>query len=227
MPPVVSDADPDHGPAAPLISVPEVRDYQRINAELVVRLDEGHRRVRLVGAEGQRLLAAGLTGAWEAVVEVEGQAGPEFAAGLDAPGLTVVCRGPASDGAASRLRSGRVVVCGDAGPLVGYAQRGGNILVNGDAGPRAGLNQGGGVLILRGRVGPLAGERQSAGFLFAHPDRLGPHSGRGRRGGRIVPLTPDDAPEEPPDSEAVIAYQLATSRVPAWVHDGNRVVDRH
>lgn len=222
MPPVVNNTDPEPGPAAPAISIPEVRDYQRINAELAVRLDEGHRRVRLVGAEGQRLLASGLLGRWDAVVEVEGQAGPEFAAGLDAPALTVVCRGPASDGAASGLRSGRVVIVGDAGPAVGYSQRGGHLIVCGDSGPRAGLNQAGGVLVLFGAAGPLAGERQSGGLLFASPDRLGAHAGRGRRGGRLVPLPP----YAPLDGDALIALRLALFQVDPWIVESGRVVPR-
>ena len=44
----------------PAIVVPEVRDYTRINAELVRLLDAGHRRVRLAGVDGQRLLVQGL-----------------------------------------------------------------------------------------------------------------------------------------------------------------------
>ena len=60
------------GLKVPEVSIPEVRDYQRVNAELIAFLDKGHRRVRLVGAEGQRRLVSGLTGFWDAVVEVEG-----------------------------------------------------------------------------------------------------------------------------------------------------------
>lgn len=190
------------GAGGPSISIPEVRDYQRINAELVRHLDAGHGRVRLVGAEGQRLLAAGLAGAWEAVIEIEGFAGPELAAGTDAPGLSVVCRGPAADGAGSRLRNGRVMVLGDAGPAVGYAQSGGTIVVSGDAGPRAGLNQSGGVLVLLGSVGPLAGERQSGGYLFAFGHRLGAHAFRAQSGGRFILMPQADALD--PDGCAVL-----------------------
>lgn len=191
MPPPGSEAGPGAG-AAPVLAVPEIRDYQRINGELAVLLDAGHPVVRLAGVEGQRLLASGLRGAWSAVVEIEGDAGPELASGLDAPRLTVVCRGRAADGAGSGLRDGRLVVIGSAGPAVGYAQRGGTVVVVGDAGPRAGLNQTGGVLLLLGSVGPLAGERQSGGTLAARAGRVGPHLGHGRRGGRFVEIQPAD-----------------------------------
>jgi glutamate synthase domain-containing protein 3 len=191
-----SDLPPGEGAAA-VVSVPEVRDYQRINAELVRLLDAGCRRVRLAGAEGQRLLVAGLAGGWDAVVEVEGNAGPELAAGLDAPNLVVIVHGSAADGAASMLRAGLVVIRGNAGPAIGYAQAGGSIIVVGDAGPRAGLNQSGGDLTLLGRVGALAGERQSGGRLFALGPALGPHRSRGQRGGRFVAAAGPDAGAPP------------------------------
>jgi glutamate synthase domain-containing protein 3 len=140
--------------------------------------------------EGQRLLLAGLAGAWSAVVEIEGDAGPELAAGLDAPGLTVVARGTTADGAASALRSGRLILLGATGDALGWAQQGGTIVAAGAAGHRAGLGQCGGVVVLLGPVGRLAGERQAGGWLFAHGDRLGPHAGHGRHGGTLVRLAP-------------------------------------
>ncbi len=168
-----------------MLAVPEIRDYHAINSEIVRHLDAGRRRIRLSGVRGQRLLAAGLTGPWEAVIEIQGDAGPELAAGLDAPRLTVIGRGGAADGAASRLIDGRVVVLGDVGMAFGYAQRGGLAVAVGGAAGRAGLCQSGGDLVLLGDTGPLAGERQSGGRLLARPDRIGPHAGRGRRGGSI------------------------------------------
>jgi glutamate synthase domain-containing protein 3 len=199
-----------------VVSVPDVRDYQRINAELVQQLDEGHRRLRLAGAEGQRLLAAGLAGRWEAVVEVVGRAGPELAAGLDAPNLVVVALGAADDGAGSRLRAGLVVIVGDVGAAAGYAQEGGDLVVGGVAGPRAGLNQRGGNLVLGGRVGMLAAERQRGGRVYALGSTLGPHAGFGRRGGRLIPLaTLDDAATLPGEDGDALRSVLA--RASAWI----------
>ena len=37
----------------------------------------------------------------ERVIEVDGDAGPELAAEMDAPGVTVVCRGSTADGGAA------------------------------------------------------------------------------------------------------------------------------
>ena len=178
--------------SAPVVSVAEIRDYHLINAEVVRHLDAGQLHVQLVGAEGQRLLLAGLAGAWTAVIEIDGRAGPELAAGLDAAGLTVVCRGPAADGAARGMRGGLIIVRGDVGAAVGYAQVGGAVVVWGAAGPRAGLNQAGGDLMLLGRVGALAGERQAGGRVFAVGAWLGPHASHGQRGGRFLTLAERD-----------------------------------
>ena len=64
-------------------------------------------------------------------LEVEGVAGPELAAGLEAPGLTIVARSDVLDGAGSGLVEGLLVVLGSAGSAVGYAQQGGLIAVTG------------------------------------------------------------------------------------------------
>jgi methylamine---glutamate N-methyltransferase subunit B len=188
----------DNRPETPVdvvLAVPEIRDYHAINSEIVRLLDAGRRTIRLSGVRGQRLLAAGLAGVWAAVIEVEGDAGPELAAGLDAPALTVICRGCAADGGASRLRAGRVLVLGDVGPAFGYALAGGLAVADGDAAGRAGLRQTGGELVLLGKTGPLAGEGQAGGRLFAFEDRIGPHAARGHRGGRFIRLARDGSSE--------------------------------
>jgi methylamine---glutamate N-methyltransferase subunit B len=204
----VAAAD-DTGGDVPVIVVPEVRDYTRINAELVRLLDAGHRRVRLAGVDGQRLLARGLRGGWEGVVLIEGDAGPELAADLDAPNLTIACTGGALDGAGSGLRAGQLIIRGDADTAVGYAQRGGRIVVIGSAGARAGLDQCGGVLVIAGSVGRLAGERQGQNGLFVVVDGpIGPFAGRGRRGGQFVSPTEAGA-----GSRAIIRYAQETFQV--------------
>jgi methylamine---glutamate N-methyltransferase subunit B len=173
-----------------LISVPEIRDFHAINAEILRHLDRGYRRIRLAGVRGQRLIVSRLTGPWDATIAVDGDAGPELAAGLEAPALTVVCLGQAADGAASGLRAGRLLALGLVGTAFGYAQQGGRAVAVAHAGPRAGLRQSGGDLVLLGHAGPLAGECQSGGRVFAFADRLGPHAGRGSRGGRFIRLGP-------------------------------------
>lgn len=183
----------------PALPVNEIRDYHRINGELTRVLDEGHPRVRLTGAEGQRLLVAGLKGPWRCVVEIAGQAGPELAAGLDAPELVVVVLGGVADGGASGMRAGSVIVLGDAGSAFAFRLAGGTAVVAGRSGPRAGLEQSGGLLLLAGPTGPLLGERQSGGRIVAFAP-TGPHAGHARRAGRLV--TPN-APRGHDDDQAI------------------------
>jgi glutamate synthase domain-containing protein 3 len=184
---VASDRGRDR-PAASSIPVPELRDYHEINKELVRLLGLGQTRVRLEGVEGQRLLASGLSGPWEAIIEVEGNAGPELAAEMAAPGIIVACRGKAADGAGRGLVAGTLILLGEAGAATGYLQRGGLIVAAGDTGPRPGLNQRGGDLVLLGRAGSLAGERRTGGRLFLQAIHAGRHLDFAARGGRSVPL---------------------------------------
>ena len=170
----------------PFIVVPDVRDYTKINSELTALLDAGHPVVRLVGVDGQRLVASGLRGSWSAIIMVEGNAGPELAAELDAPNVIVACSGSAKDGAGRGIKAGRLRIGGDVDAALGYAQSGGTILVKGSAGPRAGLAQSGGLLIVLGEVGSLAGDRQSGGTLVIPNGPVGPFASFGRTGGRIV-----------------------------------------
>jgi formylmethanofuran dehydrogenase subunit C len=170
----------------PIIVVPDIRDYTKINSELTKLLDAGHRLVRLIGVDGQRLLTHGLRGLWSAIVIVEGNAGPELAAELDAPNLIVACSGSAKDGAGRGIKTGRLWIGGNAESAVGYGQSGGTIFVRGSAGPRAGLGQTGGSLMVVGEVGRLSGERQSGGVLMIKNGPIGPFSGHGRIGGRII-----------------------------------------
>lgn len=168
--------------AAAILPVNEVRDYHRINLQIMQWLDAGHRRIRLTNVEGQRLLLAGLSGPWEAQIDVEGVAGPELAVDLNASGLLVRVHGGAADAAGSHIWAGRLLILGPAGDGVGYRQGGGLIVVAGHSGHRAGLEQSGGALVLVGPTGRLAAERQRDGTILAL-NGAGPHFGRGAQGG--------------------------------------------
>jgi hypothetical protein len=178
------------------IPVSLVRDYHQINRELVRALDDGRRRIRLTDVEGQRLLAAGLRGDWPAEVEILGNAGPELALGLDAPELSIICRGNAADGAGRGLRSGRLIILGHAGDAVGALMSGGSIVVQRDAGHRVGLRQRGGTIVLLGRSGRLLADRQSGGFCFAAPSTIDGSTSRERSGGSAIPFHPPGPPVE-------------------------------
>ncbi len=208
---MVGESPPGPPAEVPVILVPEIRDFVRINAEIVGLLNLGHDRIRLEGAEGQRLLAAGLVGPWRAVIEVEGRTGPELAANLDAPGLRIVAWGPTVDGAGRGLQAGTVLILGDVGDGLGSAQTGGTLVVVGSAGHRAGLGQSGGTLAVLGATGRLAGDRQSGGICFLGAAGSGPFPGRGQRGGRRVAwLDPLGAADQ-------LAWDALVEAVSPWV----------
>lgn len=192
--------------AAGQVPVEEVRDYRRVNAEIVRLLDAGHTRVQLTGVEGQRLLVSGLRGAWRAEVELLGRAGPELAADLDAPDL-IVRASAVADGAARGLRSGALVVSGPAGDGLAYELAGGTVVVAGAAGHRAGLRMTGGRLLLLGPVGRLLADRQSGGDVLAARAWVGPWSRHGATGGECWLL--DDRPHPGSPADALLALALS------------------
>lgn len=201
------DPPAEFGPLDSSILVPELRDYHRINKELVRRLDRGDARVRVEGAEGHRLLLAGLTGTWRATVEIVGRAGPELCFGMNAPGVIAICRGPSGDGAGGGLRAGGLVLLGPSGTAVGYHQEGGLIVASGGAGPRAGLRQRGGNLVILDSAGPFAGEAQRGGRLLLPSGRVGRRAGRGASGGQRLWVSPWSPSAEA--DEAIQALQVA------------------
>lgn len=176
-----------------VLSVPEVRDYARINAQVSRWLDAGNRRIVLAGVSNQRLLLAGLQGQWDATIEVQGDAGPELAAGMNAPGVVVTCLGCSADAAGTRLAAGTLRILGDAADCLGYRQRGGRILAARSAGHRTGLEMSGGSLFVIGSAGRLFGERQHGGRLVVSSGQVGPFTGFGRDGGSLhLGGIPDD-----------------------------------
>lgn len=215
----LSGGAPKHARTEPdkIIPVPEVRDYRQINRQLIHALDTGARHVRLAGVEGQRLLVSGLRGDWNALVEVDGRAGPELAADLDATGLTIVCQGGAADGAGRALRAGRLLVRGEVGDAIGYNQAGGLILATGPVGARAGLNQSGGWLALAGSVGRLAAERQSGGDFLLLSATIGPYTGWGRRGGRLLARDPVPAGFKPIRPDALRTFVERLQDLEPWL----------
>lgn len=171
------------------LAVDEIRDYTRINAEVVRLLDLGRSRISLTGVGGQRLLLSGLSGPWRAVIIVAGNPGPEFAARLDAPHLAIEVRGSAADGLGLGLRAGRIAVEGSVGDAAGLDMAGGEILVRGDAGHRLGLGMTGGTIAAGGDAGRLAGERQRGGTIRARG--FGPFRSWGASGGSCTAAEAD------------------------------------
>lgn len=205
------------------IVVPEVRDYQRITAQVVHSLDAGATLVRLVGVDRQRLLLAGLAGPWQAIIVVEGASGPELAAGLNAPGLTILATSDVDDGAAARLREGRVLVIGRADDGLATGMTGGLVVVLGGAGHRAGLRQRGGRILIRGDVGRLAGDRRTGGVLDVDSARLAAQVGRPGFVGDAAPWTSAASLLTIEDSRAFEAALHSTGR--SWTPEISQLRD--
>lgn len=174
-----------HSSSAPALPVNEIRDYLQVNAHVAKILDTGVPYLRLTGVENQRLLLSGLSGAWRAVIGIEGRAGPELAASLQAPELLILARSGVADGAGRSLRSGSLVVLGPAADALAYRQAGGLILAVGPVGARAGLEQESGRLFLLGPAGRLVGDRQRGGRLFALGQPRGEAAGHAHRAGYL------------------------------------------
>lgn len=215
-----ADLDPldGFGPVDSSILVPELRDYRRINAELVRRLDRGEGHIRVEGAEGHRLLLAGLAGSWRATVVIVGWAGPELCFGMNAPGVTVVCLGSSGDGAGGGFRAGTLLLMGSSGTAVGYHQEGGLIVAASGVGPRAGLGMRGGDLVLLHSAGPLAGEAQRGGRVLLPVGRVGRNWAWGARGGQRH-WTPSWSPTEP-EPAAGQALRAAARLLAGFADDG-------
>jgi len=171
-------------PVPVVLTVPEVRDYARINAQVLRWLDAGRTRIELAGVANQRLLLAGLEGRWEARIDVQGDAGPELAAGMNAPNLVVTCLGSAADAAGRELAGGTLRILGGAADCAGYRQRGGSLFIAGSVGHRAGLEMSGGLLVILGDSGRLCGHLQHGGRLFLE-GAAGPYAGFARDGGEF------------------------------------------
>jgi glutamate synthase domain-containing protein 3 len=204
---------------APVLPVAEIRDYERINSQLAQMLDDGLHRIRLTGVDGQRLLVSGLKGNWSAVIDIEGDAGPELAAGLDAPNLVVLAHGSTADGAGRNLRQGHVLILGDATEATGYRQAGGVIVVTGKSGNRGGLELSGGTLILAGPAGRLLGDRQTGGRIFALAGAEGPHAGHARNGGRLTAPIPRLTGFDRLKADDVHAFHEAVRPLTRWLPD--------
>lgn len=205
---------------APVLSVAEIRDYERINIQLAQMLDDGQTRIRLAGVDGQRLLVSGLRGNWSAVVEIEGNTGPELAACLDAPNLIVLARGSAADGAGRSLRAGSLLVFGESGDATAYRQSGGVVVVLGTSGHRAGLELSGGTLIVGGPTGRLLADRQCGGRIIALHASHGANVGHGRTGGRLISPSHVAIGFDPLTTEDAAAFQESIRGLAPWLPHG-------
>ena len=121
---------------------------------------------RICACQGQRFIAAGMSGK---TLVIDGVPGNALGAYLGGGSITV--NGNAQDAVGDTMNAGRIVINGSAGDAAGYAMRGGEIYVQGDAGYRAGIHMkayGDKVpaLVIGGKAGSFLGEYQAGGIIL-------------------------------------------------------------
>ncbi len=147
---------------------------------------------RICACQGQRFIAAGMSGKR---LEIDGIPGNALGAYLGGGSITV--NGNAQDAVGDTMNAGRIVIRGSVGDAAGYAMRGGEIYIRDNAGYRAGIHmkaykQHKPVIVIGGRAGSFLGEYQAGGLILV----LGLHTdGRpvvnffpctGMHGGKMV-----------------------------------------
>ena len=147
---------------------------------------------RICACQGQRFIAAGMSGK---TLVIDGVPGNALGAYLGGGSITV--NGNAQDAVGDTMNAGRIVINGSAGDAAGYAMRGGEIYIRDNAGYRAGIHmkeykEHKPDIVIGGRAGSFLGEYQAGGLIVVlalHTDGK-PVTGyfpcTGMHGGKIV-----------------------------------------
>ena len=121
---------------------------------------------RICACQGQRFIAAGMSGK---TLVIDGVPGNALGAYLGGGSITV--NGNAQDAVGDTMNAGRIIVHGSIGDAAGYAMRGGELYVAGNAGYRAGIHMKAygdklPVMVIGGRAGSFLGEYQAGGIII-------------------------------------------------------------
>ena len=121
---------------------------------------------RICACQGQRFIAAGMSGK---TLVIDGVPGNALGAYLGGGSITV--NGNAQDAVGDTMNAGRIVINGSAGDAAGYAMRGGEIYIRDNAGYRAGIHMKAygdklPVMVIGGRAGSFLGEYQAGGVII-------------------------------------------------------------
>ena len=121
---------------------------------------------RICACQGQRFIAAGMSGK---TLVIDGVPGNALGAYLGGGSITV--NGNAQDAVGDTMNAGRIVVRGSIGDAAGYAMRGGELYVEGNAGYRAGIHMKAygdkrPVMVIGGKAGSFLGEYQAGGVII-------------------------------------------------------------
>lgn len=121
---------------------------------------------RICACQGQRFIAAGMSGK---TLVIDGVPGNALGAYLGGGSITV--NGNAQDAVGDTMNEGKIVIKGNIGDAAGYAMRGGKVFVKGNAGYRAGIHMKAykekkPIMVIGGRAGSFLGEYQAGGIII-------------------------------------------------------------
>ncbi len=169
--------------------------YRELNQIIREEIKRGNRLLKLINVGGQRYIGDGLKSE-DVYMEIEGVPGNDLAAFMDGP--TIRVKGNAQDCVSNTMNSGKVIVEGMAGDVLGYGMRGGRLHILRDVGYRVGIHMKEyedkiPVIIVGGKAGNFLGEYMAGGTLILlgmfsqHPNWpiVGDYLATGMHGGRI------------------------------------------
>ncbi|WP_291999665.1 glutamate synthase [Caldivirga sp.] len=175
-------------------------DYREINEEILRRIMNGSRLVKVINVNGQRFIGVNLPRYKLKDVRVEIYGTPGNALANLNNGVEFVVYGNAQDDVADTMHDGKVIIHGDARDVLGQTLQGGKIFVRGNAGNRVGVqmreySSKRPYLIIGGRVDDYLGEYMAGGVIMVlgidayragkEAELTGNYVGSGMVGGRI------------------------------------------
>ena len=159
--------------------------------------------IELNNVLGQRYIGDGIQS--KINILINGTPGNDLAAFMDGPEIEIF--GNVQDGTGNTMNSGKVIIHGSAGDILGYSMRGGDIYVKQDVGYRGGIHMKSyldkfPVIVIGGKAGHFLGEYMAGGiiiilgvnspinmmkkfYLFDDDEIVGDYIGTGMHGGKI------------------------------------------
>lgn len=101
--------------------------YRDLNDQIHQSLGHGAKEILLRNVNGQRYIGNGIRGNLK--ISIEGVPGNDLAAFMDGP--SIIVNSNAQDAVGNTMNSGKVVIHGHAGDVLGYGMRGENSLSKG------------------------------------------------------------------------------------------------
>lgn len=164
--------------------------YKQLNEIIREAIKNGEREFKIIGATGQRYIAAGIKNKIKIVIE--GTPGNDLGAFMQGPYIEVIGNG--QDGIGNTMSDGKIIIHGRAGDIIGYGMRGGEIFIRDEVGYRVGIhmkayNNSRPVIVIGDSAKDFLGEYMAGGLIIVLNLRgtvpIGKYCGTGMHGGKI------------------------------------------